>query len=162
MSDQHSGQPVLAAIALGSNLGDRRAMIEAGFRAVGALARTSLVARSSIIQTRAIGPGPQDDYLNAAATIHTRLTPGDLLAGLLEIERSNGRARVRDERWGPRTLDLDLLLYGDLVLDEPGLTIPHPRLHERAFVLVPLAELIPDYLVPGLDQTVRTLLGRVE
>ncbi|HEX7901611.1 MAG TPA: 2-amino-4-hydroxy-6-hydroxymethyldihydropteridine diphosphokinase [Planctomycetota bacterium] len=142
---------VLAYVGLGSNLGDRRAIL--------ASALASLAPRrvSRIVETEPWGRADQPPFLNAVAEIDTALQPGPLLARLLEIEALHGR--VRAERWGPRTLDLDLLLYGDRVVAEPGLTVPHPRLAERRFVLESLAELAPDLAVPGVGRAVRELLA---
>jgi 2-amino-4-hydroxy-6-hydroxymethyldihydropteridine diphosphokinase len=149
---------VQAAIGLGSNVGDRRAHIEAALVRIAALPGTELVAASDPIETDPVGPVAQGPYLNAAAVVQTRLPPRELLDALLTIERSRGRDRAREQRWGPRTLDLDLLLYGDRIVDEPGLTIPHPRLHERRFVLLPLARVAPELVVPTLGRTVGQLL----
>jgi 2-amino-4-hydroxy-6-hydroxymethyldihydropteridine diphosphokinase len=154
-------QPITAAIALGSNVGDRRAHIEFGFDALARLPDSRLIARSTVIETAAAGPVPQGPYLNAAAVLDTALRPSDLLAHLLAAERERGRDREREQRWGPRTLDLDLLLFGDRIIHEPGLTIPHPRLHERLFVLEPLAEIAAGTNVPGLGQTVGGLLDQL-
>jgi 2-amino-4-hydroxy-6-hydroxymethyldihydropteridine diphosphokinase len=148
---------VRAYIALGSNLGDRRARVEDAIRTLGEIPGTTLVARSPIIETAPVGPVGQGAFLNAAAGVRTPLSARDLLAALNEIERRAGRERR--ERWGPRTLDLDLLLYGDAVIREPGLAVPHPRLHERRFVLGPLAAIAPDAVVPGLGRTVAQLLA---
>jgi 2-amino-4-hydroxy-6-hydroxymethyldihydropteridine diphosphokinase len=141
---------VLAYVGLGSNLGDRRAMI------AGALDRLQPRRVSSIVETEPWGVTDQPRFLNAVAEIETELAPGALLDRLLDIERDLGR--VRTERWGPRTIDLDLLLYGDRQENTPSLTLPHPRLHERLFVLEGLSELCPDLRVPGLDRAVRDLL----
>jgi 2-amino-4-hydroxy-6-hydroxymethyldihydropteridine diphosphokinase len=141
---------VLAYIGLGSNVGDRRATLEA------ALARIGARRASPLAETEPWGRRDQPPFLNAVAEIETDLAPHALLDRLLEIEREFGR--VRDERWGPRTLDLDLLLYGDLRIRTESLTVPHPRLAERRFVLEGLACLCPDRVVPGLGRTVRDLL----
>ncbi len=106
------------------------------------------------------GPPGQPDYLNAALALHTDLAPQALLAALLDIEARAGR--VRAERWGPRVLDLDLIAHGDLVLDAPGLTLPHPRAFERAFVLAPLADIAPDWRHPTLGRSVREALARLD
>jgi 2-amino-4-hydroxy-6-hydroxymethyldihydropteridine diphosphokinase len=134
-----------AAIALGSNLGDSLATLEAALLALDEHADIALVSHSSWYKTRPIGP-PQPDYLNACALLQTPLEPLPLLEQLLAIESRFGR--VRGERWGPRSLDLDILLYGDQRVDTDRLQIPHPRMRERAFVLVPLAEIAADWVEP--------------
>lgn len=139
-----------AAIALGANLGDRRAALD---RACAALSRLGRVtARSAWIDTTPEGGAEQPRYLNGAAVLETTLTPRELLAGLLAIESEHGRQR--HETGSPRTLDLDLLLYEQLRIDEPGLTVPHPRMHLRSFVLQPLAEIAPHWRHPLLGRTV--------
>lgn len=137
-----------AAIAIGSNLGDRHATIHAGVRALGRVAGVRVVRLSSLIQTDPVGPPGQGPYLNAAAFLDTDLGPRALLDAMLGVERMMGRDRSGGERWGPRTLDLDLLDYEGVVMDENGLTLPHPRLGERGFVLTPLAEIAPGLLIP--------------
>ena len=136
---------VSAYLALGSNLGDR---LETLRRAVGLLdARGIDVVRSSrVYETEPVGP-PQPAYLNVVVEVHTGLEPRELLEACLAVEAELGR--VRDERWGPRTLDVDVLTYDERTVDQPDLTIPHPRMHERGFVLVPLLELEPDPMLPG-------------
>lgn len=142
-------------IGIGSNIGDRRAHINAGIEALDEDFGIDLVSVSRVRETQPVGPVPgQGTYLNAAVHIRTELAPGDLLAALLDIERANGRDRSAEARWGPRTLDLDLLIFGERVVDEPGLSVPHPRLTERRFVLEPLADLAPDLTVPGTGLTV--------
>ena len=136
-----------AYVALGANLGDPVAAVQAAFDALAALPRTTLAARSSLYRTAPVGLAAQPDFINAAAALDTGLAPEELLAALLAVEKRFGR--VRGEKNGPRRLDLDLLLHGDAVLALPGLTLPHPRLHLRAFVLVPLAEIAPDLALPG-------------
>jgi len=142
--------PVHACIGLGANLGDAAGAVRASLAALDALPGSRLLARSRLYRTPAWGRTDQPDFINAAAVLETVLTPQALLQALLEIERGAGRSRDGDAaRWGPRVLDLDLLLYADQVLDEPGLQLPHPYLHARAFVLVPLAEIAPAALIPG-------------
>jgi 2-amino-4-hydroxy-6-hydroxymethyldihydropteridine diphosphokinase len=148
-----------ACVALGSNLDDPRLQVERGFAALAALPRTRLLARSRLYRTPPWGVPDQPDFVNAAARLETGLVPRELLDALLAIEADAGR--VRGVRNGPRTLDLDLLLYGNRVIDEPGFTVPHPRLHERAFVLLPLADVAPDAEVPGQGR-VRELAARVD
>lgn len=146
------------AIALGSNLGESLLILENALVELANTPGVELIARSHWYQTKPIGPS-QPDYLNGCALLAVELTPETLLKTLLEIEAKAGR--VRGERWGPRTLDLDLLLYGDLILNTPDLQIPHPRMHERAFVLVPLAEIAPDWIEPVSRKAIATLLKQV-
>jgi 2-amino-4-hydroxy-6-hydroxymethyldihydropteridine diphosphokinase len=136
-----------AYVALGSNLGDPVATVSAGIEELAMLPSTLLAGASSLYRTAPVGFEAQPEFVNAVAHVQTALAPRDLLDALLAIERSYGR--VREQPNGPRTLDLDILLYGDLSIDEPGLTIPHPRMHERAFVMVPLAEIAPDVIIGG-------------
>jgi len=139
---------VRAYIGLGANLGDRETTIERAVRLLDDVDGVEVVAVSTLRETEPWGPVEQPPYLNGAAAVETALAPRALLEVLLDVERRLGR--VRDgERYGPRTIDLDLLLFGDLELDETGLTLPHPRLHERRFALEPLAELAPAAVVPG-------------
>lgn len=135
-------------IALGSNLGERERNLAA---ARDALSRSAMEIEraSSIYETEPWGPGPQERYLNQVVRGPTRLAPRDLLDRLMDIERGLGRDRTKGERFGPRVIDLDILLYGDVAVDEPDLQIPHPRMMERAFVLVPLTEIAPDMAVGG-------------
>ena len=149
-----------AFVALGSNLDDPRAQVLRGFEALALLPHTGLLARSRLYRSAPWGVADQPAFVNAVAELETALAPRELLEGLLEIERAAGRVRS-GTRWGPRVLDLDLLLHGSSELDEPGLRIPHPHLHERAFVLLPLADLAPESEVPGLGP-VRDLLVRVD
>lgn len=139
-----------AWIGLGGNLGDAAATLHAALRELDRLPQTRLLRASRLYRTPAWGIVEQPDFVNAAALLETRLPPRDLLDGLLDIERAFGRKRHPSERWGPRILDLDLLLYDSAVLDEPGLRIPHPHLHERAFALLPLVEISPDAFIPGV------------
>ncbi len=144
MSDTTSHR---AFVALGSNLEQPEAQVKLAFDALARLPGTRLVARSSLYRSAPVGYADQPDFINAVARIMTQLAPHDLLQALLSIEQEFGR--VREFRNAPRTLDLDLLLYDDLVFHEPGLTLPHPRMHERAFVLLPLLEIEPHCVIPG-------------
>jgi 2-amino-4-hydroxy-6-hydroxymethyldihydropteridine diphosphokinase len=132
-----------AYVGLGANLGDREGTIS---RAVELL--PDVVAVSALIETEPVGYLDQPRFLNGAAALETELPPRELLERLLRVERALGRTR-EGPRFGPRTIDLDLLLYGAAEIDEPGLTVPHPRMHERRFVLEPLAELDPSLVIPG-------------
>jgi 2-amino-4-hydroxy-6-hydroxymethyldihydropteridine diphosphokinase len=149
-----------ALIALGGNLGDPRTTL------ANALARfcdgdgVRLIARSSDYRTPPWGIEAQPAFVNLCALVGTELTPAELLARALEVERAFGRDRGRERRWGPRAVDIDLLAYDDLVLATPELTLPHPRLFERAFVLVPLAEIVPDRMIGGVR--VRDALSEVD
>jgi len=139
-----------AWIGLGGNLGDAVATLHAALQDLDGLPQTRLVRASKFYRTPAWGVAEQPDFINAVALLETRLSPRDLLDALLDIERAFGRERHRSERWGPRVLDLDLLLYDSAVIDEPGLCVPHPHLHERAFALLPLVEITPDAFIPGI------------
>ena len=139
--------PIEAFIGLGSNLASPERQLAEALTALAALPGTCVGAVSSFYRTAPVGCAGQPDFVNAVARIETNLAPRDLLQRLLSIERDHGR--VREIPNGPRTLDLDLLRYGDLDLREDSLTVPHPRMHERAFVMVPLAELAPDLELPG-------------
>lgn len=150
--------PHTACVGLGANLGDRASAIRNAFASLADLPDTHLIATSAVIETDPVGPPGQGPYLNAAARLETALPPALLLDRMLHIERAAGRDRTREARWGPRTLDLDLLLYGDLTLDQPGLTLPHPRMHERRFVLEPLAQVAGEVVVPGFGLRVSELL----
>jgi len=153
---------VTAFIAMGSNLGDRRRTLLTALGELDAAPGCRVERVSSFIETEPVGPGVQGRYINAAVQVSTRLAARPLLGALMSIERKLGRERVEGERWGPRTVDLDLLLYGDHVIDEPGLTVPHPRMHERVFVLAPLAEIAAGAQVPGRAVTVGGLLAALE
>ena len=140
--------PLRADIGIGSNLDDPLAQVRAALQALAALPASQLSTCSPLYRSVPVGGPPgQPDYLNAVAALDTRLSADQLLRALQAIEAAQGR--VRELRWGPRTLDLDLLLYADLVRDDAWLTLPHPRLHLRAFVLYPLADLAPDLALPG-------------
>lgn len=148
-----------AAIALGSNLGDPHAILDAALKTIAYSPDITLDTQSHYYQTAAVGP-PQPDYLNACALLTTRLTPAALLQRLLEIEIQFGR--VRQERWGPRLLDLDLLLVDSVICDQPGLQLPHPRMTQRAFVLVPLAEIAPHWIEPISGKAIADLVQTVD
>ena len=140
-------EPVAAFIALGANLGKPENQVEAAILELANLPATRLTHRSALFLSHAVGFAAQPDYINAVARLETSLAPRVLLQNLLDIERRHGRQRTfRD---APRTLDLDILLYDSLVIDEPGLHLPHPRMHQRAFVLAPLVELAPELDIPG-------------
>ena len=136
-----------AYIALGANLGDPASTVRAAFGALANLPESRVVHCSSLYRTAPVGIVDQPEFVNAVAQLETMLAPEALLDALLDIEHRFGR--IRGEKDGPRTLDLDLLLYNDQFIDLPRLTLPHPRLHLRAFVLQPLAEIAPDLVIPG-------------
>ena len=148
---------VVAYIALGANLGDRAANIGAAIEKLRRTTEVEVTKVSGLMENPAVG-GPVDSpaFLNAATEIVTTLSAGELLERLLEIEREIGR--IRREKWGPRAIDLDLLLYGNEVLQSAGLIIPHPLMHERRFVLEPLAEIAPHLVLPTLKSTATELL----
>jgi 2-amino-4-hydroxy-6-hydroxymethyldihydropteridine diphosphokinase len=149
-----------AWIAMGSNMGDREGIISACVNALNAQPGIAVVSISSFYDTAPVGgPENQPTYLNAAAELRTRLSARELLQVLLDVERAHGRVRDPKERNGPRTADLDLLLYGDEVIDEPGLQVPHPRMHERRFVLDPLNEIAGQVVHPVLKKRVMDLRG---
>jgi 2-amino-4-hydroxy-6-hydroxymethyldihydropteridine diphosphokinase len=137
----------LAYVGLGANLGEREETLSNAIERLGEAEEMEVLAVSSLRETEPVGVDDQPPFLNGAVQLETTLPPRALLDLLLGIERSLGR--VRGERWGPRVLDLDLLLYGGEIVDEPGLRVPHPRLHERRFALEPLAELDPGLEIPG-------------
>ncbi len=148
-------QGVPAYIGLGSNLDQPIDQLRAGLAALAALPATALERCSAFYLTAPLGRLDQPDFVNAVCRLHTALTPMELLQHLLAIEATHGRRRI--ETGGPRTLDLDLLLYGQHTCHTPDLTLPHPRLHERAFVLYPLYELAPDLVIPGHGALVQLL-----
>jgi 2-amino-4-hydroxy-6-hydroxymethyldihydropteridine diphosphokinase len=145
-------------IALGSNLGDRRRSIALAIKRIQDLDGTSVLSVSSIIETEPVGPAGQGPYMNAVIAVETGTKPRALLEQLLAIELVLGRDRSSTQRWGPRIIDLDILLFGDQVIDEPGLEVPHPRMYERRFVLIPLVQIAPDISLPNQSQTPRALL----
>lgn len=154
--------PVPAWVALGGNQGDVPATFAAATRVLASSDGVELLGRSGNFRTPAWGRTDQPDFINGVLALRTTLAPQALLALLLATEQRFGRRRSEEaDRWGPRTLDLDLLVYGDQSLQLPGLELPHPRLHERAFVLVPLAQLAPGLVVPGRGR-VDALLARVD
>lgn len=150
---------VTAYVALGSNLENPSRQLRSGLEALAALPGTRLTRVSSLYRSAPVGYADQPDFVNAVAAIETSLSPRELLDALLAIERRHGR--VRDFPNAPRTLDLDIVAYGDRVVEEPGLAIPHPRMQERAFVVIPLAEIAPDALIPGRG-VVRDLVENVD
>nr|WP_179051455.1 2-amino-4-hydroxy-6-hydroxymethyldihydropteridine diphosphokinase [Nostoc sp. TCL26-01] len=157
----YSGKQIVkgSAIALGSNLGDSLAILQAATTELAAIPGIQLDAISSWYKTKAVGP-PQPDYLNGCVTLQVDMSPQQLLATLLAVEQKFGR--VRQQRWGARSLDLDLLLYDDLILNTPTLQIPHPRMCDRAFVLVPLAEIAPDWVEPVSGYVIKELVKQVD
>jgi 2-amino-4-hydroxy-6-hydroxymethyldihydropteridine diphosphokinase len=148
-----------AFVGIGSNVGDREENLRRAVELLSSEDRIDVAAVSEIRETEPVGPVEQEPFLNGAVRIETDLSPRELLERLLAVEQELGR--VRKERWGPRTIDLDLLLYDDLYVDEPGLTVPHPRLHERRFALEPLADLAPSLEIPGKGP-ISTLLAELE
>ena len=144
-----------AYVAIGSNLADSAQQVLRAFTAIAALPHTHLCSRSSLYLTAPVGYADQPDFINAVAHIQTTLTPQQLLTALLEIEQQFGRERTF--RNAPRVIDLDVLLYNDLQQHDAGLTLPHPRMHERAFVLAPLVEITADITIPGRGQAVNYL-----
>jgi 2-amino-4-hydroxy-6-hydroxymethyldihydropteridine diphosphokinase len=152
---------VRAFVGLGSNLGDREATLRAAVARIGGLAQTELRSVSSFRDTEPVGYLDQPRFLNGVVELQTGLSPRELLGSLLNLERAFGRDRSASPQQGPRTLDLDLLLYGNETIAEPGLEVPHPRLHERSFVLEPLAELDRALVVPGRGE-VHTLIAKLD
>jgi 2-amino-4-hydroxy-6-hydroxymethyldihydropteridine diphosphokinase len=140
---------VIACIGLGANLGDAAATLRTALHELGALPQTHLLRASRLYRTPAWGVEAQPDFINAVAALETRLPTRKLLEVLFEMERKHGRDRSREQRWGPRTLDLDLLLYGEMEIDEAGLRVPHRYITQRVFVLLPLLEIAPDVVIPG-------------
>ncbi len=152
-------EKVNCAIALGSNLGDSRQTLEQAINQLENVSEIAIESVSSWYETLPIGP-IQPNYINGCVALTTSLTPEDLLNILLKIETQFGR--VREERWGARTLDLDLILYDNLILETPNLQIPHPRMKERAFVLVPLAEIVPHWVDPITNSAIVQLKNKID
>ena len=148
------------AIALGSNLGNSLDTLDSSLNVLNSNPGINLLAVSSWYKTKPVGGSPQPDYLNGCAILNVQQTPEELLTLLQATELQFGR--VRNERWGARTLDLDILLYEDLILDTPNLTIPHPRMTERAFVLVPLAEIAANWKEPKSGKAIAQLAGEID
>jgi 2-amino-4-hydroxy-6-hydroxymethyldihydropteridine diphosphokinase len=146
-----------AILGLGSNLGDREQALREALSALARMPDLTLIQRSCLYESEPVGRTDQPWFVNCVAEIETTLSPVALLEVCLSLETARGRVRTADNRWGPRTLDIDLLFYGELSLQTDQLTLPHPRLHERAFVLVPLLEIAPDWRHPTLGQTVEAL-----
>jgi 2-amino-4-hydroxy-6-hydroxymethyldihydropteridine diphosphokinase len=153
-------KPADALIAFGGNVGDVRARFDQAVAMLGEDGAVRLQARSSDYRTPPWGVTDQPAFINAVIAVATPLPPHDLFARALEVERRLGRDRNKERRWGPRTMDIDLLAYDDLVLHDPDLTLPHPRLFKRAFVLVPLAEIAPDRVIGGIRT--RDALARLD
>ena len=149
----------VCAIAIGGNIGDSYGILTAAIEILATTPGIKLEAKSSWYRTKAVGP-PQPDYLNGCAIFQVAMSPDLLLETLLATEERFGR--VRQERWGARSLDLDLLLYDDLIMDTPHLQIPHPRMRSRAFVLIPLAEIAPDWVEPISGRVIKDLVQEVD
>ncbi|MEC4814808.1 MAG: 2-amino-4-hydroxy-6-hydroxymethyldihydropteridine diphosphokinase [Scytonema sp. PMC 1069.18] len=153
-------KPSRSAIALGSNIGESQSILEGALKTLAHTLGITIQAQSSWYKTAPVGGPSQPDYLNGCAILEVQLNPQKLLETLLQIEQEFGR--VRQERWGPRTLDLDILLFDDLILETPDLQIPHPRMTQRAFVLVPLSEIAPDWIEPVSLEPISTLVQKLD
>jgi 2-amino-4-hydroxy-6-hydroxymethyldihydropteridine diphosphokinase len=153
-------KPVVAYIGLGANEGDPRRQLEEAMTSLAATEEIELVKASSFYLNPPLGPPDQPWYVNAVIQVRTRLTPEELLRVLQRVEQDLGR--VRREHWGPRRIDLDLLLYNGEILSSPDLCLPHPEMHKRSFVLVPLAEIAPQAWHPALEKTASELLGNLD
>ncbi|MGB9429441.1 MAG: 2-amino-4-hydroxy-6-hydroxymethyldihydropteridine diphosphokinase [Gammaproteobacteria bacterium] len=140
---------VRAYIGLGSNLDEPAAQLRRAFMELDRLPQTRVLARSHLYKSKPLGPQDQPDFCNAVAVIETQLEPLTLLRGLRDLEERHGRRRESETHWGPRTLDLDMLIYGELSMHTPQLTLPHPGVHQRSFALYPLAEVAPALVIPG-------------
>ena len=152
--------PHTAYIALGSNLGKRQLALRTAIERIGGLRGTRVLKVATFRETAPVGgPPEQGPYINSAIAAETTLVPAVLLVALLSIERDLGRDRTGEVRFGPRVIDLDLLLYDDLIVHQPGLVVPHPRMHDRIFVLEPLAEIAPEVIHPVRKQSIRELLA---
>jgi 2-amino-4-hydroxy-6-hydroxymethyldihydropteridine diphosphokinase len=147
-------------LGLGGNVGDVRRTLDEAIALLADGVHVKLIVRSSDYRTPPWGVTEQPPFVNCAILVETPLSPRALLDRALTVERALGRDRAKEQRWGPRTIDIDLIAYGDVVIDEPGLTLPHPRLFERAFVLVPLAEIVPDRMIAG--RRVRDALAQLD
>jgi len=153
-------KPVIAYIGLGANLGEPAVQVAEAVARLRELPEVEVLRVSRLYRTPPLGPPGQPWYVNAVVQVKTRLTPEELLRVLLMVERRMGRER--GERWGPRLIDLDLLLYNGEIIREAGLTVPHPEMHRRAFVLVPLAEIAPEAWHPVLKKTARELMAALD
>jgi 2-amino-4-hydroxy-6-hydroxymethyldihydropteridine diphosphokinase len=151
---------VEALLGLGGNVGNVRATLDRAVAMLGEPGDVRLLARSSDYRTPPWGVADQAPFVNAAIAVETSLAPHELLARAQAVERALGRARAQERRWGPRPIDIDILAYDDIALDTPDLTLPHPRLFERAFVLVPLAEIVPERFIAGVR--VRDALAKLD
>lgn len=163
-ADRSPDSAVIAHLGLGSNIGNRADTIDAALALLCATRGVSVIVRSKMIETPALvrpGAPAQPAYLNAAATVETTMSPRELLGAMLDVERQLGRVRSATERWEARTIDMDLLLYSDRVIDAPGLVVPHPAMQDRLFVLQPLAEIAPDARHPVLGVAMSELLARL-